>query len=649
MAVGSHCLFTATVALTEPIAEFPVFEDFDPTWAETRDPDNVYSVVSGNIRVAEAGRYLVTVGLHNVDMTISRLAIHTICRKNTTVIEKSFAVGNARHEPNPEIFTKSEFMIDLAANDDIDIQWAKKDIGIATLAPATTYIQLVRLTDDTNTAYALYSDGTDIASYDSATPVPAPFDIIDEETNTSVIQRHVTNNDEFLLKGSIGDRFLVLASVYFHDDVLLRVTRDLNATLDGIQINGVSSYFFVRNQNTSDGSVNASFIVTKKLNSDETLRITLANPEITNLTLVRAINRSGLHIMKLLPTTEIAMFHDATGGEAIEGVTQLLSVWRDEDERDAASFVQTDANTLTIQKTGTYICGSNVYGSRVVDNTRSNYMGEFIVNGATVIEGNHGCYSRLVSRVGFNLLGILEISAAQTLEVQTRVVGQNGNDTGTLANRTGAWAINADTLVFVPLIKTVDEAVNISEDELSLLPIIKQISEIMDIAEQQNIILNLNVILDEVENISESILVLRNIVRHVDEILNLGENTQSGLSLSKVINEIENIEEGVIVSTNMLSVISNETVNIVESIATAAVIIKIINEEESILDIPTLSRGTVRQATAESVSISESDLVVRVFSKQADEEINIMENASIFQFIPRFFLTFRSRILKGDP
>ena len=53
MAVGSKCLFTATVNLGQPTSTLPTFEDFDPTWVETSDPDGVYSVVSGNIRVAE--------------------------------------------------------------------------------------------------------------------------------------------------------------------------------------------------------------------------------------------------------------------------------------------------------------------------------------------------------------------------------------------------------------------------------------------------------------------------------------------------------------------------------------------------------------------------------------------------------------------
>lgn len=665
MAVGSHCLFTATVELTEPTAVFPAVEDFDPTWAETRDPDNVYSINSGNIRVAEAGRYLVTVGLR-FNSIVSRLAIHTRCRQNVTVIEKSYAVGNARQSANQNIFTKSEFMIDLAANDDIDIQWGKKDINTGSLSPANTYIQLVRLTDDANTAYASYSDGTDTADYDLATPAPVPFDTIDEETDTSVIQQ--VNDDEFLLKGVIGDRFLVLASVYFEGGVTPRFGREMNATLDGAQIHGVGSQFLTTTVNISDGSLNVSFIVTKKINSDETLRILIDNKGDSIITLVRSVNRSGLHIMKLLSSTEIAMFHDATGNEEIENTTQLLSVWRNEDDRDAASFVQTDVNTLTIQKTGTYICGANVHGDRPTNIQRSNYMGDFVVNGTEVIEGNHGCYSKQSPGIGFNLLGILEISATQTLEVQTVQAGGGGAGGETTPNRTGAWAINADTLVFIPLIKTVNETVNIIEDELDILTILKLIAETVNISEQQNISLTMIDIVNEIVNISEQTDVVRSLIRTVNETLeilensvkarimvrilsetvNISENSNQTIGLIKILDETINIQEAV--DKKLIKTISvNESVDISEDdIINVLELSIVINEVENTSE-TILSPVVFVKIIDELVNISESDLLVRVFSKQANEEINIVETRRIDQFLPRFFLTFRSRILKGEP
>ena len=624
MAIGSHCLFTATGALTNPFSTYPIFEDFNPIWMETRDPDNVYSLASGNIRVAEAGRYLVTIGLAFVGIE-AKLAIHTRCRRNTTVIEKSYAVGNARNGANPNILIKSEFMVELAANDIIDIQWAEKLSTSGAINPAFTYIQLVRLTDGVDTAYALYSDGTDATGYDSATAAPTPFDTIDEETDTDVIQRHATNDDEFLLKGSIGDRFLVLASVYF-EGAVDRYMRELNATLDGVQINGVGSQFYTSDSNISDGSLNVSFIVTKKLNSDETLRITVLNPLGPVTTLIRTVNQSGLHIMKLLPITEIAMFHDATGGEAIEGVTQILNVWNNVDDIDAASFVRGNAQTLAIQKTGTYICGANIHGSRGSSTTRSNYFGRFTINGANVIEGNHGCYSRILPRTGHNMLGILAINNLQTLGVRTTDIGQNGDDTGTLPNRVGAWAINADTLEPVQLIKAINETVNILESSFAINSLINVLDESVEIQESINKLRNLTRLINEVENIAENSINVSVLINVLDESVEIQESINKLRNLTRLINEVENIAENSIILQRLLRMV-NEIIDLSENVQDYANLSRIINEALNIDELP-LFLVSLLIIINESLELSENVISDKLSIKIIDESVSIQETVN---------------------
>jgi len=457
MAVGSHCLYEGTAT---PTLSSGTFADFNPTWTEVRDADGVYSIVSGNIRVADAGRYLVVYGLRATHPTDgNRLSVKCRLRINTTVIEGSYSTGFRRNPTNQHAYMNGGCIVDLAANDDIDVQYRVTGITTATSSPANeTYIQLVRLTEDADTDYAHYSDGADVASYNTATYVSVPWNTIEEETDTLVIQRN-GSGPGINLKGAIGDRFLVLVAVPIDAASGTRTQRYIHATLAGTEIEGCFGFSTLRNTTTPFGCPHMGFIVEKQSGSDEELLIQMRAGTTTapveqeaNSAGARVINESGLFIMKLLSTTEVVGTHDATAGETMEGTAlpAIFNIFRNEDFRDSASYTLTDLNTITMLKTAGYAVFGNMQAVRGTDvNSRSTYRGSWEVNATPVREGAHGNYTRgnSIHSGGVNLMGILNLTADDTVQLEMTDQGDDGgNNLDTQVDRVGFFAINLGTL-----------------------------------------------------------------------------------------------------------------------------------------------------------------------------------------------------------
>ena len=454
MAVGSHGYFTPTGGPTEPGT---TFEDFDPTWSETEDPDAIYSVVSGNIRVAEAGRYFVRYSFLFGATGNGRHNLITRLRKNTTVIEGSQGCSFARNTANSNERMVGHCIVDMAANDDIDIQWKRhSDSETGTINGASSEIQLVRLTDSADTAYAHYSDGADASADGGTTYNNIPWDTIEEETNTAVIQRNGAGPG-VNQKGASGDRFLVLYSVHYNNSSNNRTQRVSRATLAGTEIKATHSYDYMRDDANGEGNVKAAFIVEKASASDEELLIQVRRGATGEAdvdgTVTRQTNQSGLFIMKLLSTTEVCGFHDPTGGEDIGGTFIDIDCVDTETFRDSASFTRLNAEQIEVEKANVYLFMANckavrsgTSGTRMLSELRWEKNTALVTPGRDInyLRGNQGN----TDTYGFswNTHLIIDLAVNDDIGYRSTDIGDNGSTDLTTANEVGIFAINLGTL-----------------------------------------------------------------------------------------------------------------------------------------------------------------------------------------------------------
>ena len=249
-------------------------------------------------------------------------------------------------------------------------------------------------------------------------------------------------------------------------------------------MNGIGGLGYIRNADINQISPQTSMIVIKESNSDETLRVTIASAGASSTAPLRQINLGGLHIWRIPDDAETIVTRDSTGGEAIAGSTALRGIFETEHQRDSASFVITDNDTVTVQKTDAYIMGANVYGSRVNDGSRANYGGKFRINGVDQVAGQHGMYTKNMTADGYNLLAILDVTTSQTIEVQNLDLGDNGSSSVSTANRTGFWAINASTIQGSnPVLEIKNETENIVEGIVNIKTILREGNNTENISE----------------------------------------------------------------------------------------------------------------------------------------------------------------------
>jgi len=383
------------------------------------------------------------------------MSLYVKVRINTTDYEGSETVVYNRNNNNEVSCNSWAGIIDLAANDDIDLQYTRAaDLPAGTSTPANECeIQLVRMPDSGDTAHARYSDAAQGAALGGTTYTSIAWDTIEEETATTVIQRN-GSGPGINLKGASGDRFLVCVNANWASSSN-RAQRTCRFTLGGTAITATSSSCYARNGTHDAGSINVVTLIEKTSASDEELLFqvrTGATGEAqdgTNFTRVQ--NNSGLWIMKLTDVTESCRFHDATGAQNLSGASNIeLNIFNTSDWTDSASFIRVDAATVSAEKTDAYLFGANVkLVSDTISNTRINNICNWEVDEVRQIQGKNSMFARNNANFAsaFNTCGIFDLTANEELDLESDLFGQGGSNDATIANEVGGWAINLGTMV----------------------------------------------------------------------------------------------------------------------------------------------------------------------------------------------------------
>jgi len=372
--VGSFSTYHASTTVSTPGTN-NVWTDFNPTWVEDLDRENMTTINGSNIDITEAGRYLILFYIPATETHNSRCLFQTRLRggaSGTTVLEGSGDATYGRNSGNPQMGARGAYIYNAVAGDTIDIQWMD-DVGLGTVADTsdvnTTEIQFIKLPEDHAVAYASYTDGTSTISFDGNVAVAAPFDTIDEETDTSVIEQTSSTVVEL---HKIA-KYLVVYSIGVHQTSGNRTVRTSFATLAGTEINGSQSYCFLREANEGFGYDRAMFIV-NNTSADQDLIINARAGESTsevnvNGTIARIVDDSSLCIMELPKQSELYLSHDGTAGQDISNVGDdvPMDLFTNEDFA-THSFTKTDADTLTCNQKEGYLVMAAI---RSVDNPLS--------------------------------------------------------------------------------------------------------------------------------------------------------------------------------------------------------------------------------------------------------------------------------------
>ena len=462
MAVGSYAYYNATATVDIDALTANTFTDFDPTWTEVADADGIASIASGNINIDEAGRYLVMYYIKvNKDTSTTRIMVQGRARKNTTVIEGSYGAGFARDDNNREAYVRGSFIANFALDEDIDIQIQRDATtgGTGTISETTeTEIVIVRLPDSADAAYAIYSDAADTGLHEGdGIYDDFPWDTIEEETDTAVIQRQSGNVNIRLKKIA---RYLVIYSVSFDSGASVRSQRVARAQLAGSTINASHTYCYKRQADENLQTINAVFIVDNgSVNQDLKIQGAMGDTAAecdSGGGQTRQINASGLFIVELPSSTEVCGFADSTGGQHIAPATITdLNLARTEGFRDAASFTSPSITEIQVEKTDNYLFMANVHSIRqtLTDAVRATAECRWRVNNTAQTRGRHGNYARgdqgTQDTFGWscNPQTVLELTALDDVELAVIADGDaGGGDDDTQVNQAGIFALNLGTL-----------------------------------------------------------------------------------------------------------------------------------------------------------------------------------------------------------
>lgn len=241
----------------------------------------------------------------------------------------------------------------------------------------------------------------------------------------------------------------------------------------------------------------------------------------------------------------------------------------------------------------------------------------------------------------FNLIGVgdaIVIIANENLEISEAVLTIQGF----IKQVDETIQITENIITARGITKIIDETLDIQED--ITIHNAKLTESIIEIGEAIVVIRGQSRIINEDININEAILAVSGIARTVDETIEISEVTMITRALIKMINETIEISE-VTNNTFGITKVVDEVMNIMENLATARGSAKVIDEvldiQEDILSVI----GLIRQID-ENVNTEEQIDSIRAIVRVVDEDVNITENVTIFQFFLRFFITFKSSIVR---
>ena len=301
-----------------------------------------------DIQINETGWYLANYRVRTPGESTNRMIGRVRALWNSAVIEGSQGTGWMRSGANNEILADARCMFEVTStgqNFRVEYMTRGEDSTPTDDATADSEISLIRLPDETDVAYAIYTS-TDTSAYSTTSWVASTWDI-DEETDTGVIARQDT--DTIRLKKIA--RYLVCYNVTFQNTN--RSQRLGRMTLASTEIPHSNSHCYLRDTDTDFNTISAIFIVDNTIiNQDIELEIQRGNSNITTGT--RVSGESRLCIMELPEAAEVVIGYDATGAQETTA-TGYLNACRTTPTIDSDSFTRLDNTTIEVVEAGDYL------------------------------------------------------------------------------------------------------------------------------------------------------------------------------------------------------------------------------------------------------------------------------------------------------
>lgn len=451
MPAGSFATFHATSSIDTPGTSY---ELFDPTYDEDSNIDGIVTEISGKFTINETGKYLVLYAINCDSISTAEGNLQSRLLNNDVPIPGSFASSHLRNKFNIPMTNRGQFIQDFNQNDVISIEWIIDDDPDADNLLDVTYVQFIRLTDESDTAYGLYTDGADTQSFAGTTFTDVPWDTTTLQSDISVIEKQA-GNTAIRLK-EIG-RYLVcfsipcIASQTFPPETqrIGRITLGVNV------INASQCFTFGSDFDIRFGVLNCFVLIDNDTaNQDLVIQMQRGNADDDG-TVNRVINESGLFVMKLLDTTRIFISYDnSITGEQYNGASNVnYSAMRINGTVDTG-FSSDTINSMELTANMNVIAWGNMFVLRTNESSGqiNNRKAVILINSTEQVLGQNTVYAPGDFNFAFNsgnVAGALFVGGSNndSFELQSQPAGSNGDITDkTIPNQVGFFALNVDTL-----------------------------------------------------------------------------------------------------------------------------------------------------------------------------------------------------------
>ena len=415
-----------------------------------------------DVRIDETGYYLVVYQIRGESSAANRNQWLSYVMWNSVIQEGSYGFSYERNAANNELYVVGHSIVKVTSTgQNLRVEWTHHGENGATTQVtknSDTYLYIVKIEDTTpqsGVEFGRYSDAAGGEAFSGVTWNNVTWDTIEEETDTSVIQKQTSPNDYQLRLKETG-KYLVRYSVCLTIGSTTRSQRIARLTLGGSAVENSESYVYLRESDPLYGVLTGMCIVNNTVaNQDLVLQIQRGNADVDG-TITRTANRSGIDVWKLPSAAEVCQYYDSTGGQQIAAASNVLMNWAETlDFEDTASFDNINSTTIEVKKAGNYLFFANsmVYRSGETGSTRMTDRIEWLKNDTPQYD-LHGTYIRGDQSSadtwngGFNPAWIAyNLAANDDIELRVNDDGDNGNAGDyTVANRCGFGGLNLDTL-----------------------------------------------------------------------------------------------------------------------------------------------------------------------------------------------------------
>jgi len=401
-----------------------------------------------DVQINETGWYLAVWRVVDLESSDSnRNILRSRALHNSVVIEGALGTGWMRNANNDALVAESHCIFEVTStgqNFRIEAMSRGEDATPNNTITVESELVLIRLPDEADVAYGIYTDGTDTGAYDTTAWDEIDWDTVDE-TNTAVIEAQDANT----IRLKKVARYLICYSVTFQ--YTNRQQRIGRMTLAGVEIPQSNSHCYLRDTDTDFNNLTACFIVDNdNINQDLELEVQRGNCNLTAG--ARVVNESRLCIMELPSSAEVVIGNDATGGQELQASDVDLNFCRTTPVIDAASFTRNDNITIEVEEAADYLFMCNGRINRAVSTgTRSVHCVRWQLNQSNQ-QTISGTYIRGIQSSNYTYDGGMNGSFMANLSANDEISfnGYEKGDAGlgqTVGGSIGMCGLNIGTLI----------------------------------------------------------------------------------------------------------------------------------------------------------------------------------------------------------